>query len=237
MMYKVISYSLWGDDPVYTVGAKENIWGQKELYPDWICRIYCHHSVDLKLMKWLDKHAEVVIINEKPFIDSLHRPMCWWRLNALADKTIDRVIFRDIDSRLSMRERKIVQEWEDSGEQVHIIRDHKYHGCRILTGMFGVTGEFINRIDYHRLVNEFKARKYICSWSEDQEFLAMMIYPLAKESMIIHDNNHKFLEEKVLKIKDPIINNHFIGDKITPDNELFHSYTKQGKAKKPHKAS
>jgi hypothetical protein len=41
-MKKIISYSLWGDLPLYTVGAISNAKQAKEIYPGWICRFYIH---------------------------------------------------------------------------------------------------------------------------------------------------------------------------------------------------
>jgi len=34
-MKKIISFSLWGDNPVYTQGAIRNAELAKEIYPDW----------------------------------------------------------------------------------------------------------------------------------------------------------------------------------------------------------
>ena len=36
-MKKVISFSLYGNDPKYTIGMIKNVNISKELYPDWIC--------------------------------------------------------------------------------------------------------------------------------------------------------------------------------------------------------
>ncbi len=32
---KYVSYSLWGDNPIYGVGAIKNMHQVKEIYPDW----------------------------------------------------------------------------------------------------------------------------------------------------------------------------------------------------------
>ena len=37
-MKKIIAFSLWGDQPKYTVGAIKNADLAKEIYPDWTCR-------------------------------------------------------------------------------------------------------------------------------------------------------------------------------------------------------
>ena len=35
---KVIAFSLWGDNPKYTLGALQNLSLAKLVYPDWVCR-------------------------------------------------------------------------------------------------------------------------------------------------------------------------------------------------------
>ena len=44
-MKKVISYSLWGDNPIYTHGALRNLEMAKEIYPEWTCRFYLDKNV------------------------------------------------------------------------------------------------------------------------------------------------------------------------------------------------
>ena len=39
-MKRLITFSLWGDNPFYTEGAYRNAELAKEIYPDWICRFY-----------------------------------------------------------------------------------------------------------------------------------------------------------------------------------------------------
>jgi hypothetical protein len=213
-MNKIIAYSLFGDNPKYLIGALENVKGQKEFYPDWTCRFYIHKDVNKNIIRRLKKDAEVVIMKEVPVTSPLHWPGCWWRLHVLKDNTVDRFISRDTDSRLTYRERMIVKEWEESGLEFHIIRDHNSHGCKILTGMFGATKEFIQRIDYDKLVIEFERMNYNCLWSDDQEFLKLMIYPLIKSSSMIHDDRQTFRNEQSRKINYPKIDNHFIGETI-----------------------
>lgn len=42
---KVISFSVYGDKPIYLIGAEKNIEAAVEVYPDWICRFYCHKDI------------------------------------------------------------------------------------------------------------------------------------------------------------------------------------------------
>lgn len=41
MIKKIIAFSLWGDNPKYTVGAIKNAKLTSEIYPGWISRFYC----------------------------------------------------------------------------------------------------------------------------------------------------------------------------------------------------
>ena len=47
-MKKIISYSLWGNDPKYCVGAVKNALLRGKIYPNWISRFYVHKDVDQK---------------------------------------------------------------------------------------------------------------------------------------------------------------------------------------------
>ena len=48
---KVISYSLWGDKPTYTVGAVKNADLAATLFPDWTCVFYCFSSVPKEIIQ------------------------------------------------------------------------------------------------------------------------------------------------------------------------------------------
>jgi hypothetical protein len=39
---RIISYCLWGDKPIYNVGAVRNAEIFKKFYPDFKCRFYIH---------------------------------------------------------------------------------------------------------------------------------------------------------------------------------------------------
>ena len=44
-MKKIISFSLWGTNPKYTIGAIKNADLAEEIYPDWVCRYYVAQDV------------------------------------------------------------------------------------------------------------------------------------------------------------------------------------------------
>jgi hypothetical protein len=211
-MKKIISYSLWGDNTKYLIGALENIKGQRALFPDWKCRFYCHDHVELKTINLLYKEgAEVVLKEENPFIKHMDAPGMFWRFEVLKDKDIERCIIRDCDSRLTQREKNCIKDWERSGKEFHIIRDHIMHGTKIMGGMWGATKDFINKINYDDLLNQFSKMTYNNMYATDQEFLSRMIYPLIKDTALIHDDYDRY-KEGARKIPHLRIDAHYIGE-------------------------
>lgn len=215
-MKKIISFSLWGESPKYLLGALENIKCQKDLFPDWKCRFYCHSHVSLS---WINKiykeDAEVVLKDENPVIKHMDAPGMFWRFEVLNDKEIDYCIVRDTDGRLTQREKNCVLDWMKSKKEFHIIRDHPMHNTKIMGGMWGATGDFIKRIDYNDLLKQFVIMKYVNNYATDQEFLARMIYPLIKNTACIHDDLDRYKEgaRKIPHLKLGF-DTHYIGQPI-----------------------
>jgi hypothetical protein len=133
---KVISFSLFGTDPTYTAGALVNAQLAREVYPGWTCRFYVGSSIKLDVISGLEAAGAQVI-------DRSDWPQDWsallWRYDTLTDPDIEAHLFRDCDSRLSLREASAVAEWLDSGADFHIIRDHPEHYMPIMAGMWGAT--------------------------------------------------------------------------------------------------
>ncbi len=211
-MKKIISFSLWGNNRKYLIGALENMKCQSELFPDWICRFYCHTDVDKSwLLDLSERGAEVIIKYENPVVRHMHAPGMFWRFEVLKDKEIERCLVRDTDGRLTQREKNCVIDWEKSGREFHIIRDHVMHSTRIMGGVWGATNALISRINYDELLDSFSRMTYVNMYATDQEFLARVIYPLIKDNVCIHDDWYRFPDEKPCKIPHVRVGNEYIG--------------------------
>jgi len=106
-MKKIISYSLWGTNPRYTIGAIRNAELAKVIYPDWLCRFYTGDDVPKNITDHLlALDAEVIDMNGTGW-----NGMFWRFLAADSDNII---ISRDTDSRLNQREKFAVDEWLNS---------------------------------------------------------------------------------------------------------------------------
>jgi hypothetical protein len=209
-MKKVISFSLWGDNPKYTIGAIRNAELTPIIFPGWISRFYCGLSVPTNIIETLKSlpHTEVIMMD----VDGDWRGM-FWRFYACDDSDI--MLSRDTDSRLSNREKLAVDEWLNSDKDFHIMRDHPYHATEILGGMWGVRNGLIKNIK--TIIDDYTKGNF---WQVDQNFLREKIYPLVVNHSFIHDsylnynaNSKKFPSER--------INKEFIGD-VFDENENRH---------------
>jgi hypothetical protein len=203
---KIISFSLWGDNPKYCVGAIKNAELAKNIYPDWITRFYIGKSTPshyVLSLKQLD-NVEIIEMSEQGDWTGM-----FWRFYA-ADGD-DVVISRDTDSRLSFREKDAVDEWLNSDKDFHIMRDHPYHGTPILGGMWGCRNGILKGIN--TLINNYVKGNY---WQVDQNFLKEIIYPIVKNNLCVHD---EYFEKKPFPTKR--IPKEFVGQAFNADDSKF----------------
>jgi len=179
-MKKVISFSLWGTNKKYTIGAIENAKLALEYYPDWICRYYIASSVPEEIILELNKFTNTEIISMEEEGDWTGM---FWRFYAASDPSVSIMISRDCDSRLSYREKMAVKEWENSDKGFHIMRDHPHHATEILGGMWGCKSPLL--IGMVPQINDYKKKGNF--WQVDQNFLREIIYPIVENNIFVHD--------------------------------------------------
>jgi hypothetical protein len=178
-MKKVISFSLWGEHPKYTIGAIKNADLAAIFYPDWICRFYVAKDVPLHIIQELlaRNNTEVFVVNERPNWIGM-----FWRFFAACDPLVDVMISRDTDSRLGEREMLAVKDWENGDRAFHIMRDHPQHGAAILGGMWGIKRGFIPNMA--ELIENYQKGDF---HQVDQNFLREIICPLIHDNVLVHD--------------------------------------------------
>jgi hypothetical protein len=212
-MKKVISFSLWGDNKKYTFGAIRNAELLHEIYPGWEAYFFLGSSVPETIWKNLLLIPNITVF----YKDS---PGDWssmfWRFETSYDPMVDVSIFRDADSRISMREKYAVDEWLSSDKTFHIMRDHPHHGFPILGGMWGYKKN--DKYDMRKLLTSFdKTNRY----GTDYEFFGKVLYPMIGEDKIVHDpffDQKPFLTER--------IDREFVGDVFDEYNNRHPEYYK-----------
>lgn len=210
-MKKLISYSLWGDNPMYNHGFLQNYFGAKRFYKDWDVVLYYDDTIS-DFVKDFIRDNNVLSFN----MTGSNIAGAFWRFLAMDIKDVSHVVFRDCDSRLSEREKLAVDEWIQSNKTLHVMRDHPLHRIplgvgemSILAGMWGIKGGSLNMKD--------KLESYVTNnsqnWGADQTFL-FEIYKEFKNDMLTHD---EFFGGNKFPI--PRKDKHFIGERINENNQ------------------
>ena len=178
MLNKVISLSLWGSNPKYTIGAIKNAQLAQSIYPDWLCEFHVADDVPFHIVEELKNQKNVKIIYHQN--ENNNWTSMFWRFHS--GYNYDITIFRDTDSRLNFREKSAVDEWLNSNKTFHIMRDHPYHKEKILGGMWGFRNN--GQLDLKQLLISFNPYD---QYGTDYDFLRNIIYPLIFEDKTVHD--------------------------------------------------
>jgi len=209
---KIISFSLWGNKPIYQVGSIRNAMLAKNFYPDFQCWFYVHkESVPIETIEKLQSFDNVKIIFKSGDLSKV-KPRTW-RFEAIDDPNVEINMSRDVDTQILLREKLAVDEWLNSDKIFHIMRDHPWHKFRIQAGMFGVKNSNIiwkDKIDSFVQVNDY---------IYDQHFLQDTIYPLYRNNCLIHASFNKFSDEvcKDFPIKHEDDEYRFVGEYVYED--------------------
>ena len=212
---KIISFCLWGNNPKYCTGAIKNAEIAATLYSDWECWFYLPKDKDIS------PHNNLVVagveLMKMPNVKVLQSERSGdWRMMLDRFLPVDKVevlISRDCDSRLSVREKGAVDEWLASPRGFHIMRDHPWHGTKILGGMCGIKQGCLPNFSY--FLDQWKAED---KWQTDQEFLANEIYPRVVNNAMIHASFCR-LEAFAQDFPTPRLGTEFVGQ-VFDENEV-----------------
>ena len=168
---KIISYSLWGTRPMFLHGAVVNAKQCREFFPDWKVRMYHNESIKSDLLETLHQHGvETIRVEPKGTYGT------FWRFRPLFEPEHEYVMIRDVDSRITWRDVRCVNEWLDSGKKFLTIKDHPSHyDWPIMAGMFGIRGSLptslVPTMDQYAMMHQYVA---------DQVFLARHVWDYVK---------------------------------------------------------
>lgn len=184
-MNQVISYSLYGKDLRFMVGAIKNAQLAQMFFPDYTVRYYVGASVPTWVRSTLDLFMDV----EQVEVDMPENHLAkLWRFQAILDPEVDVVLSRDVDARLGLREAYAHKEFLESDFDFHIMRDHPSgHNYLISAGMFAVkTAKVVKHFE------KMNTTPFLDLYTQDQVFLAEKIYPHIAKSCLIHDSYYDY---------------------------------------------
>ncbi|MDB2499336.1 hypothetical protein N9X40_00610 [bacterium] len=218
----LISFSLYGTDPMYSDGAIYCAETMGNFYPGWKARFYVSSSVDNTVIEKLKENgAEIIIVNHSG--DELEGS--FWRFLPISDSQYQYVIIRDTDSRFTEREVAAVDHWIQSGKTLHVIRDHPNHQSVVMGGLWGIRGGRFKNIE--KIIKQWRRN---CAWSfakihklygADQVFLSEVIYNAFKEDVLVHSEHVGYPDEKPVPIPHERQDNEFLGQRVPEDPVVY----------------
>ena len=203
-----ISYSLWGSNKVYTNGVIENALQVERLLPAWTLRVHYNASVPDNIIQWLKGRGNVQLILH-PGSECKASNMFWRFEDLFLPDSV--VLIRDADSRISVREVRLINEWLASDRNFHIIRDHPGHRVPILGGTMGCRNNCLRYIGTPTGLRDVNApplqfneglafmRNFYTNvplprdmYNLDQIFLYTYVYPIASYQAMIHCSHNAY---------------------------------------------
>lgn len=212
MKKRIVSYSLYGTNPLYIQGALRNARMVPSIYPGWTPRVYVSQEIEQSAVDALmDAGAEVVRKERRGLIDGM-----FWRFLPAQDSSLDAIIVRDTDSRPTLREAAAVEQWLDSDKSLHLMRDHPEHRVVIMGGMWGCRGGAVP--DMQKLIDRWGvwARK-----GQDQVFLREVIYPRFEQDLLVHSELYSYGDEFCLPFPLARKPGEFVGAVVDPDRDTL----------------
>lgn len=172
---KIISFSLWGTRDLYLHGALVNAEQTAKYFPGWTVHIYYDNSVPsdviTKLSKW--SHIKLIKVSNGSY-------GMFWRFEPLFQNAT--VLIRDLDSRITWRDVRCVNEWLETDKKLHVVRDHDEHyKVPILGGLFGLHGPLPQ--DMYRSMKDYSQ---IHQYNMDQIWLAQFVWPMYRANVCEH---------------------------------------------------
>lgn len=222
---KVISFSLWGHDAKYCVGAVRNAQLAREIYPGWVTRFYVgkNHPEDIGIQLlqhgngWEEVAMKKDLFNKFQSRDGLTEVIFLaqegdWRMmldrfRPIGEDNVDVMISRDCDSRLSLREKAAVDQWLESDKHFHTMHCHFHHSVPILGGMFGIKKGLFSELSRHAV--EW-AKTHESRWQVDQDFLKEVVWPIVQNDTMNHADFHTNIWPGI-SFPTPMTPGHFIG--------------------------
>jgi hypothetical protein len=204
---KLISYCLFGSDPLYLGGILRNLGEAETVYPDWQVIVFVDSSIGTCIREQVVEAGGIVIEARSGL------PLTVERFLPAIDEEVEFLIVRDADSSLTRRESVAVEAWMTSGKSWHVMRDHPYHQAAVMGGMWGCCGGC-----FDRLLEFLKGYEFSGSYGEDQEFLKECVWKFYQKDALVHDSHGSF-DREVRPYPEDREGRRFVGERVDQGGE------------------
>lgn len=227
---RVISYCLFGNKLKYCHGIIEAVISSNLIFLGWEVRVYYSNGKQkvpnsvINVLKNLN--CVVIPFSESNSCEGEDIEGMMWRFEPLGDSSVDVWLCRDADSRSSLREKKMIDEWLETDKAIHSILDHPAHG-NLMGCNFGINNTLVRQrypekiIDMNDFLPDF-AKKVAIRRGYDQNWISnhFMDTMKDKKDLLVHlcDKSDCLSRCHIGGIKP--IQNHFMTILIAPSNNF-----------------
>jgi len=198
-MVNTFSFCLYGpENPKYHDGLMENLDLIRRYFPEWRVFVYVGADITEERIGKIVAYPQVVLRKT----GKLGEPNMIDRFFAIDEPGVDIMFVRDADSRVHWKDRWAIQQFVNSNETLHIIRDHKEHTSPVLGGLWGfrkVAG-FSVRKEYETYMED---KSLGHRWAHDQNFLADVIYPKFLSQTLVHFSHQRIFKGETVTFPFP----------------------------------
>lgn len=224
-----VSFSLFGPNPKYHVGAIRNAEQITRFYPGFIPLFFVGPGVPVMCLAKLEKLGAKISDQDVSKVVGFPNTIAngkIWRCLGIEEPQADIVLVRDVDSRFSDRETRAVQQWLKSDKLFHVMRDYSGHNTTIQAGMWG----------WKKELGTLGMRDSLLKWTQsskevsDQHFLHEVIWPKVKHSVMQHDSfsRDKYPGAIPFPDGDKSVSGSFVGE-VIDENEKPQKYIRQAR--------
>lgn len=215
-----VSFSLFGTDPKYHVGAIRNAEQIRQYYPGFVPLFYLGPGVPGACIEKLKTLGARFLSRGASKIANLKL----LRFAAIEEPDAEIVLVRDTDSRFSYREADAVKQWIESDKLFHVMRDYTGHNMDIPGGMWGWKKELGTLGIYDAML------KWSSDPNGDQHFLSEVIWPKIKHSVMQHDTFSRGRYPGAMPFPggDESNSGFFVGE-VVDENETPQKYVRQAR--------
>ena len=206
MVDKYFTFSIWGDNPKYLQGAIRNAELAEQIFSDWKCVFYYDSSVPKETIDRLSAFKNTIV---KEVTDDSFG--AFWRFEMMFNNP-GVILSRDTDSRLSLREKELIDNWLETEYNYMIIRDHDAHyEFPILAGMWGKKNILMDNSLKDAMQEYMSVKQYLV----DQFYLRDKVWPNIMNDTAIYGVKEVDWMRETYDFK----NNNFIGQTYTENDE------------------
>lgn len=135
---RIVCYAIFGHREFYWPHFPALVRAHHTLFKGWEMRVYTDSSIFSARAMMLRAYAKAGLVNVIHHEENKgHCRSMLWRCLPIWDENVDYVLSRDVDSLPTIKDRRSVEQFIQSGATLHVVNDNPAHTVPVMGGMCG----------------------------------------------------------------------------------------------------